>query len=124
MFRLSFAIVSVLILLCGCRSETYEYAELSTLQILIKKDDTVIGQHIYVTWNDASSISVWKDNDPVAGSTQAHLKDRFKVSQIDPIKLLNSLGRDGWVAYSHQEALPSEFETKDTWQLKRRIPSK
>ena len=110
-----------LVVLGGCSSENYEYAELSVVHILTKEDGKIVGIQHFVSWSDEASGSVWKDNDFLAGDKKIDLKERFKVSQIEKIKLLNGAAREGWVVYSHQASERSDVETKDTWQLRRRI---
>lgn len=97
----------------------FEYSNLSIDQILLLKDNVVVGQQLYVSWDAGNAIATWKDNDHIAGSIKKPLKEFFNVKNIDEIDILNSLGKDRWEAFSHQQLPVQKYETKNIWYLKR-----
>jgi hypothetical protein len=101
----------------GC--ERYEYANLSVVQVLIEKDGAVESQKLYVSYNEESAIAQWMDDQPIAGSIKKPLKEYFGIKYIDKINILNSLGKRGWSAFTHQNTVSSKYESTDSWYLKK-----
>lgn len=99
--------------------QLYEYSNLSVVQVLIKKDSSIESQKLYVSYNEENAIATWADNEAIAGSIKKPLKQYFGINHIDKINILNSLGKRGWSAFSHQHIVGSEYESTDNWYLKK-----
>ncbi len=88
--------------------KTWEYGNFSFSSFQKIKNDELLGTQYYVFWSAPNISASWMDNDVLAGNITVPLKKYFKVNSINPTKIMNSLGQQGWEAYSYQKKQDKE----------------
>jgi len=105
----------------------YEYGNLTIQQILIEEeidgDPTLVGQILWTSWNQEAEIGTWMDDEFMSGNIKTPLKEYFDIRHIDKINILNSLGSEGWTAFSHEISKREHNNNVDEWYLKRCMDS-
>ena len=72
------------------------------------ENDELKGMQYYVFWSAPNIEGAWIDNNALTGNIKLPLKEYFKVKSINPTEIMNSLGSNGWEAYSYRRTQDKE----------------
>lgn len=99
---------------------SFKYATLSVDEVLLLDDDRVVaGTNLSVFWTDGIAVGMWHNDELLSGNIKSSIKTYFGISSSSAIDILNSVGKEGWEAFSHIQNTPEDIQFTNEWYFKK-----
>ena len=99
---------------------SFKYATLSIDEVLLLDEDRVlVGTNLSVFWSDGIAAGMWLNDEFLSGNIKSSIKTYFGISNLTAISILNSVGKDGWEAFSHIQNTPEDRQFTNEWYFKK-----